>query len=134
VNEPAVFFILFAKVSAKIRAAHSDRNQPHGGELRLGLGYLQRCSEPAGELGHPEPFGLVLIEAMACGTPVIAFNRGSVPEIIEDGLTGFVVKDKEEAVAASDRLPRLSRDNRLRDRTVSRAASGRFGVRFLLSY
>jgi glycosyltransferase involved in cell wall biosynthesis len=40
-------------------------------------------------IAWPEPFGLVLIEAMACGTPVIAFNRGSVPEIVEDGLTGF---------------------------------------------
>ena len=51
-------------------------------------------------IAWPEPFGLVLIEAMACGTPVIAFNRGSVPEIVEDGLTGFVVESKEEAVAA----------------------------------
>src|SRR5262249_33441363 len=46
---------------------------------------------------------------MACGTPVIAFNRGSVPEIVEDGLTGFIVERKEEAVAASDQLSRLSR-------------------------
>jgi len=51
----------------------------------------------------------VLIEAMACGTPVIAFNRGSVPEIVEDGLTGFIVERKEEAVAATDQLSRLSR-------------------------
>jgi glycosyltransferase involved in cell wall biosynthesis len=42
---------------------------------------------------------LVLIEAMACGTPVIAFNRGSVPEIVEDAVTGFVVEDEKEAVA-----------------------------------
>ena len=42
----------------------------------------------------PEPFGIVMIEAMACGTPVIAFNRGSVPEVIEDGVTGFVVEDE----------------------------------------
>ena len=42
----------------------------------------------------PEPFGLVMIEAMACGTPVIAFNRGSVPEIIDDGVTGFIVEDE----------------------------------------
>ncbi len=61
-------------------------------------------------IAWPEPFGLVLIEAMACGTPVIAFNRGSVPEIVEDGLTGFVVEGEEEAVAATDRLSRLSRD------------------------
>src|SRR6266568_343979 len=55
-------------------------------------------------IAWPEPFGLVLIEAMACGTPVIAFNRGSVPEIVENGLTGFIVERKEEAVAATDQL------------------------------
>ena len=52
----------------------------------------------------PEPFGLVMIEAMACGTPVIAFNRGSVPEIIEDGVTGFIVEDEAGAIGAVDRL------------------------------
>ena len=52
----------------------------------------------------PEPFGLVMIEAMACGTPVIAYNRGSVPEIIDHGLTGFIVEDETSAVAAVDRL------------------------------
>ena len=46
----------------------------------------------------PEPFGLVMIEAMACGAPVIAFNRGAVPELIEDGVTGFVVEDETSAV------------------------------------
>jgi len=57
----------------------------------------------------PEPFGLVMIEAMACGTPVIAFNAGSVPEVIEDGVTGFVVRNMAEACAAVKRLPELSR-------------------------
>src|SRR5580698_3690166 len=57
----------------------------------------------------PEPFGLVMIEAMACGTPVIAFNRGSVPEIVEHGVTGFIVEDEAQAVAAVDRVGRLSR-------------------------
>ena len=57
----------------------------------------------------PEPFGLVMIEAMACGTPVIAFNCGSVPEIVDDGLTGFVVDSEDAAVAAVPRLQRLSR-------------------------
>jgi glycosyltransferase involved in cell wall biosynthesis len=57
----------------------------------------------------PEPFGLVMIEAMACGTPVIAFNRGSVPEVIDHGLTGFIVEDEAEAVAAVPRLASLSR-------------------------
>ena len=55
----------------------------------------------------PEPFGLVMIEAMACGTPVIAYNRGSVAEIVEDGLTGFIVEDETSAVAAVDRLRTL---------------------------
>jgi glycosyltransferase involved in cell wall biosynthesis len=57
----------------------------------------------------PEPFGLVMIEAMACGTPVIAFNAGSVPEIVEDGVTGFVVNNVAEACKAVARLPELSR-------------------------
>jgi glycosyltransferase involved in cell wall biosynthesis len=57
----------------------------------------------------PEPFGLVMIEAMACGTPVIAFNRGSVPEVIEDGVTGFIVEDLAGAIGAVDRLSHLSR-------------------------
>jgi hypothetical protein len=57
----------------------------------------------------PEPFGLVMIEAMRCGTPVIAFNRGSVPEVIDDGLTGFIVEDEASAVAAVGRLKHLDR-------------------------
>jgi glycosyltransferase involved in cell wall biosynthesis len=57
----------------------------------------------------PEPFGLVIIESMACGTPVIAFPRGSVPEVIEEGVTGFVVESVEEAVAAVHRLDTLDR-------------------------
>jgi glycosyltransferase involved in cell wall biosynthesis len=57
----------------------------------------------------PEPFGLVTIEAMACGTPVIAFRCGSVPEIVEDGVTGFIVDSVEEAVARVGRLDELRR-------------------------
>ncbi|OAI45508.1 glycosyl transferase [Rhizomicrobium sp. SCGC AG-212-E05] len=60
-------------------------------------------------ISWPEPFGLVMIESMACGTPVIAFNCGSVPEIMEDGLTGFVVDDVAQAVAAVGKLDRLFR-------------------------
>jgi glycosyltransferase involved in cell wall biosynthesis len=56
-----------------------------------------------------EPFGLAMIEAMACGTPVIAFRNGSVPEVVDDGVTGFVVADEDEAVAATKRLKRLDR-------------------------
>jgi len=57
----------------------------------------------------PEPFGLVMIESMACGTPVIAFNRGSVPEVIDHGLTGFIVPDEPAAIAAIGSLDRLDR-------------------------
>jgi glycosyltransferase involved in cell wall biosynthesis len=57
----------------------------------------------------PEPFGLVMIEAMACGTPVIACSRASVPEIIDNGATGYVVKDVNEAVEAAKSVARLSR-------------------------
>jgi glycosyltransferase involved in cell wall biosynthesis len=57
----------------------------------------------------PEPFGLVMIESMACGTPVIAFNCGSVPEIMENGLTGYVVDDVDQAVVAVGKLDALFR-------------------------
>ncbi len=57
----------------------------------------------------PEPFGLVMIEAMACGTPVIAFQRGSVPEVLRDGVAGYIVSNVDEAVSAVEHIPALSR-------------------------
>jgi glycosyltransferase involved in cell wall biosynthesis len=57
----------------------------------------------------PEPFGLTMIEAMACGTPVLAFRQGSVPEIVEDGLTGAIVDTVEQAIAALPRVIALDR-------------------------
>ena len=56
-----------------------------------------------------EPFGLVMIEAMACGTPTIAFRDGSVPEVLEDGVTGFIVENEDQAVSAVQRLHSLDR-------------------------
>jgi glycosyltransferase involved in cell wall biosynthesis len=73
----------------------------------------------------PEPFGLVMIEAMACGTPVIAFNRGSVPEVIENGVSGFVVEDEISAVAAVKRLHTLPRE------TVRKAFEARFSSKVM---
>jgi glycosyltransferase involved in cell wall biosynthesis len=73
-------------------------------------------------IGFDEPFGLSVIEAMACGTPVIAYRRGSMPELIDHGVTGFLVDTFDEAVAAIDRLGEI-------DRRVCRAAvEQRFSV------
>ena len=59
---------------------------------------------------RPEPFGLVVIEAMACGVPVIAFKEGSLPELIEDGKTGFLVNNTEEACQALKKINKISRE------------------------
>ena len=58
-----------------------------------------------------EPFGIVTIEALACGTPIIAFNHGSVPEIIEPGKTGYIVESVSEAVTALQKTDKISRDD-----------------------
>jgi glycosyltransferase involved in cell wall biosynthesis len=81
----------------------------------------------------PEPFGLVMIEAMACGTPVIAFNRGSAPEIVEDGLTGYIVEDVNGAIGALDRLGHLSRE-RVRRRFEERFTARRMAQDYLGVY
>ena len=69
-------------------------------------------------IGFDEPFGLSVVEAMACGTPVIAIRRGSMPELIEDGVTGFLVDDIDQAIAAVGRLDEI-------DRAACRAAVAR---------
>jgi glycosyltransferase involved in cell wall biosynthesis len=81
----------------------------------------------------PEPFGLVMIEAMACGTPVIAFNRGSAPEVVDDGLTGFVVEDVNGAIGAIDRLGHLSRE-KVRRRFEERFTARRMAQDYLSVY
>ncbi|MGO9949469.1 MAG: glycosyltransferase family 4 protein [Steroidobacteraceae bacterium] len=81
----------------------------------------------------PEPFGLVMIEAMACGTPVIAFNRGSVPEVIDDGLSGFIVEDINGAIGAVDRLGHLSRE-KIRQRFEERFTARRMAQDYLSVY
>jgi glycosyltransferase involved in cell wall biosynthesis len=70
---------------------------------------LGKASALVFPIDWPEPFGLVMIEAMACGTPVIAFRRGSVPEVVEDGVSGFGVETVEQAVAAVGRIADLDR-------------------------
>jgi glycosyltransferase involved in cell wall biosynthesis len=75
----------------------------------------------------------VMIEAMACGTPVIAFNSGSVPEILEDGLTGFVVNDVAGAVAAAAKIDRLFRPT-IRSRFEERFSAGAMAREYVNIY
>jgi glycosyltransferase involved in cell wall biosynthesis len=84
--------------------------------------FLGNASALLFPIDWPEPFGLVLIEAMACGTPVIAWRSGSVPEIVENGVTGEIVESEEEAVAALPRVAALDRGE------VRRAFERRFSA------
>jgi len=80
-----------------------------------------------------EPFGLVMIEAMACGTPVIAFENGSVPEVLEHGVTGFIVHDEEQAAAAVGQLGTLHR-GRIRAEFDRRFTAHRMAQNYLKLY
>ncbi len=95
--------------------------------------FLGRAAALLFPIRWPEPFGLVMIEAMACGTPVIAFHCGSVPEIMEDGLTGFVVDDVDQAVAAAGRLNRLFRPS-IRSRFEECFSAGAMAREYLKIY
>jgi len=81
----------------------------------------------------PEPFGLVMIEAMACGTPVIAFNRGSVPEVVDDGISGFIVEDELGAIGAVQRLAEIERTG-VRRRFDERFTARRMAQDYLALY
>ena len=81
----------------------------------------------------PEPFGLAMIEAMSCGTPVIAWPHGAVPEIVDHGITGYVVSSIEEAVAAVRRIGRLSRAE-VRGRFEQRFSAARMARDYLAVY
>ncbi len=81
----------------------------------------------------PEPFGLVMIEAMACGTPVLAFRAGSVPEIVDQGVTGLIVDSLEEAVAAMPRVLSLDR-SAVRRRFENRFSATRMALDYVSVY
>lgn len=81
----------------------------------------------------PEPFGLVMIEAMACGTPVVAFRRGSVPEIVDHGATGYIVDNCDEAVAALREISKLSR-RRIRSSFETRFSASRMALDYASLY
>jgi glycosyltransferase involved in cell wall biosynthesis len=81
----------------------------------------------------PEPFGLVMIEAMACGTPVIACNCGSVPEVVTEGVTGMIVDSEEAALAALARVDTLDRA-RIRAEFEARFSATRMARAYLNVY
>ncbi len=84
-------------------------------------------------IGWPEPFGLVMIEALACGTPTIAYRRGSVPEILVDGETGFICEGIEDAVQAVGRIPEISRE-RCRQEFDARFTARRMAEEYVTLY
>ena len=90
----------------------------------------RRCCFP---IAWREPFGLVMIEAMACGTPVIALENGSVPEVLENGVTGFIVHSEQQAVDAVRRIGSLDRD-RIRAEFDRRFTAHRMAQNYLKLY
>jgi glycosyltransferase involved in cell wall biosynthesis len=122
-----------AKIPSGERRYFKDRLEPmvDGAQIQIigevddsaKQGFLAGADALLFPIDWPEPFGLVMIEAMACGTPVIAFPRGSVPEVIENGVTGFIVDDEEDAVQAVKSLALLDRGK------VRRAFERRFTAR-----
>jgi len=123
----AIRIALSAGIPLKIAAKVADQDREYFTTViepmlrEPGIEFLGEISQTEKNelLGHayallfpidwPEPFGLAMIEAMACGTPVIAYPFGSVPEVIDEGQTGFVVTDEDQAVKALEKVERLDR-------------------------
>lgn len=135
------------KIAAKIDRADAEYFEQKikpllaGGGVEL-IGEINDAEKPAFLSGAhalitpidwAEPFGLVMIEAMACGTPVIAYNRGSVPEIVENGLSGYIVEDEVSAVAAVKRLDQIDRA-RVRQRFEERFTARRMADDYVSLY
>jgi glycosyltransferase involved in cell wall biosynthesis len=95
--------------------------------------FLGEASALLFPIDWPEPFGIVMIEAMACGTPVLGFGRGSVREVIDEGITGFVVDSVESAVATVPRLLALDR-GRVRHHFDERFTAKRMAKSYLALY
>jgi glycosyltransferase involved in cell wall biosynthesis len=95
--------------------------------------FLGEASALLFPIDWPEPFGLVMIEAMACGTPVLAFRNGSVGEVIEAGITGHVVDTMDQAIHALPRTMMLNR-SRVRQRFVERFSARRMAMDYVKVY
>ena len=132
-----------AKIPRGERRYFSERLQPliDGDQVQL-VGevddhakqdFLSQASALLFPIDWPEPFGLVMIEAMACGTPVIAYRSGSVPEVIDHGITGFVVDDEAEAVKAIHQLDQLDR-KRVREQFKARFTAERMAREYTEVY
>lgn len=102
----------------------SDRQKPE---------FLSGAIALLAPVAWPEPFGLIMIEAMACGAPVIAFRMGAIPEVVEDGVTGFTVNSEAEAIAAVGKLPQLSRPH-IRQRFEKRFTARRMANDYVEVY
>jgi glycosyltransferase involved in cell wall biosynthesis len=135
------------KIAAKLdkadRAYYEEQIKPlmEQGHVEF-IGEISEAQKPAFLSGAkallfpidwPEPFGLVMIESMACGTPVIAFNCGSVPEVIDHGVSGFIVENEDEAVDAVKRLHELPRAA-VRARFDERFTSQQMARNYISSY
>lgn len=122
-----------AKVGRRDRAYFEDQIRPHIDGRRIEFvgeigeerkrSFLGRAAALLFLVEWPEPFGLAMVEAMACGTPVIARRRGSIPEVVDHGISGFVCEDVDEAVDAVERLDALDPES------VREAFERRFSAR-----
>jgi glycosyltransferase involved in cell wall biosynthesis len=95
--------------------------------------FLGRAKALLFPIDWPEPFGLVMIEALACGVPVVAFRGGSVQEVIDDGVTGFIVDTLEDAVAATREVSQLDR-HQCREAFERRFSVSRMATDYLALY
>ena len=99
----------FAEIKSKI----DGKNIKYVGEVseKQKIKYFSNAKALLFPIRWEEPFGLVMAEAMACGAPVIAFNRGSVSEVVKNGKTGFVVKNEKEMINAIKNIDKIKREN-----------------------
>jgi glycosyltransferase involved in cell wall biosynthesis len=132
-----------AKVPRGERAYFKDTLEPQidGNQVRLTgevndktkAEFLAGAAALLFPIDWPEPFGLVMIEATACGTPVIAFRSGSVPEVVDHGISGVVVDDEAEAIDAIRRLGELDR-RKVRAQFEDRFTAKRMALEYLRHY